>query len=134
MTNIQAAYLQKQLENIDYIKQEKSRVFDKYKEYLRGISGIETQQIEEGTEPANWMFAIKYLNGPKKDLEMSLFDNAIQTRPMFPPVTYHRHYSHIKITTSNAEALYDTCFMLPSYPDLTNNQIKFICNKIKSFC
>ena len=134
MTNIQAAILQGQLENIDYIKQEKSRVFEKYKEYLRGISGIETQQIEEGTEPANWMFAIKYLNGPKTELEMSLFDNGIQTRPMFPPVTHHHHYSHIKITTSNAESLYDTCFMLPSYPDLTNNQIKFICNKIKSFC
>ena len=94
---------------------------------------VAPQGIEDNTEHSNWIFAI-IINDDKnwkKDLEISLFDQGIQTRPMFPPVNYHRHYHDIKTNITNAKTLYNSCIMLPSYPDLTNNQISFICDKIK---
>tara|TARA_Y100000592_G_scaffold88365_1_gene144080 strand:+ start:3833 stop:4927 length:1095 start_codon:yes stop_codon:yes gene_type:complete len=135
MTNIQAAILQGQLEEIDVIKWQKERIFNKYLEELKYVPFVAPQVIEDNTEHSNWIFAIKITddNNWKKDLEISLFDQGIQTRPMFPPVNYHRHYHDIKTNITNAKTLYNSCIMLPSYPDLTNNQISFICDKIKQF-
>ena len=133
MTNIQAAILQGQLEDFDYVKEQKSRVFNKYLRELQDSSLIDIQKREENTEHANWIFALRLKAHIKTDLEMFLFNNNVQSRPMFPPVTHHKHYSNIKIPIANAQLLYDTCIMLPSYPDLTNNQISFICNKISNF-
>ena len=137
MTNIQAAILQGQLENLDYIKKQKKRVFDKYTQELGMLINwgrIDVQKREEDTQHANWIFAFECISFPKSELEMTLFNNEIQTRPMFPPVNYHGHYSHIKTDTKNAKHLYESCLMLPSYPDLTDNQISFISDKIKNIC
>ena len=137
MTNIQAAILQGQLENLSHIEKQKNRVFNKYTEELTTLINrgkIDIQKREEGTQHANWIFAFECIACPKAELEMALFNNEIQTRPMFPPVNYHGHYSHIKTETKNAKHLYESCLMLPSYPDLTDNQINFICDKIKNTC
>jgi perosamine synthetase len=135
MTNIQAAILQGQLEEIRTIRWQKQRIFNRYLEELKHVPFVAPQATEHNTEHANWIFAIKIIddNQWKKDLEISLFDQGIQTRPMFPPVNYHKHYHHIKTNITNAKILYNSCIMLPSYPDLTNNQISFICDKIKNF-
>lgn len=133
MTNVQAAILQGQIENYSKIKSEKERVFAEYKRNLTEAPFIETQQISKGTNHANWIFAVKFTGGSKSNLEMFLFNHGIQTRPMFPPVNHHKHYSAIQTKTKNAEYLYETCVMLPSYPSLTDNQIKFICEKIITF-
>lgn len=136
MTNIQAAILYGQLKHIDIITEKKEMIFSKYKEKLSNVDNIILQKQEENTISANWMFSIRINNFTKKqknDLELFLYSNNIETRPMFYDITKHNHLKEITCETKNAEILNSQVIMLPSYPELTINQIQYIVNKIKEF-
>jgi len=132
MTNLQAAILYGQLEDIKHITFNKQRVFDQYYSEFSSSDFIKFQKIETGTKHSNWMVGIK-LQQPlnKLELELHLFNNGIDTRPMFYPITSHRHLNHIETKITKAAFLQQQCLILPSYPDITNDQISFICKKIK---
>jgi len=134
MTNIQAALLYGQLKYKDEILENKQRIFDKYKDELKDVENIIFQKSEDNTISANWMFSIRfkdYTSQQLNKLELYLYQNNIETRPMFPEINSHKH-----LKQSNkfdiSEQLYNQILMLPSFPTLTNNQIHFICEKIKT--
>jgi perosamine synthetase len=66
-------------------------------------------------------------------LELYLFENGIDSRPMFYDINQHKYLSHIVCENMNAKILQSQCLILPSYPELTNGQMMFICDKIKKF-
>ena len=69
----------------------------------------------------------------KNKLELFLYESGIETRPMFYDITKHDFLSHINSINVNSEILNSQCIILPSYPELTDSQIIFICDKIKNF-
>tara|TARA_R100001129_G_scaffold111182_1_gene76296 strand:+ start:4136 stop:5227 length:1092 start_codon:yes stop_codon:yes gene_type:complete len=131
MTNIQAAILLGQLEEIDKIKENKKRVFDLYRKELDKIDGVTNQHIEKDTTHSMWMIAARF--SPKyfslNELEEDLNTNRVETRRMFYPHTYHNHLKikgDVEVSTKiNKEVL-----MLPSYPELKDVEIKKICSII----
>lgn len=132
MTNIQAAILYGQLLDLSIIQQLKQNVFKTYKEQLSNIDQITFQQIESNTEHSNWMVGIRvqdvYL---KNKVNNILYQNSIDTRPMFYPITEHLHLKHLNCDVTNSKKLNQEIIILPSYPELTQNQIEFITKKIK---
>ena len=66
-------------------------------------------------------------------MQLHLYKNDIETRPMFPPITYHNHYKDSTDDITNAKILYEQILILPSYPDLTKEEIKYICNILKKY-
>jgi dTDP-4-amino-4,6-dideoxygalactose transaminase len=52
---------------------------------------------------------------------------------MFPPINYHKHYNWFAGKIKNAKIIYDSTIILPSYPELQDNQIKYISKIIKKF-
>jgi len=136
MSNVQAAILLGQIESIDIIKEKKSFVFDEYKKNLGVVEGLVTQKIETNTTHSEWVFGLrftKYSYDELKNLQLHLYKNDIETRPMFPPITHHSHYKGICDNIKNAKILYEQILILPSYPDLTKEEIKYICNTIKKY-
>lgn len=136
MTNVQAAILLGQIECLDEILDKKNRVFNKYKENLSDFEGIEFQKIEKNTTHSKWVVGIRFTNlthKELKDLELFLYENYIETRPMFPPITYHDHFKDIKSEISIAKNLYEQVLIFPSYPDLRDNEINRITNTIKNY-
>jgi len=134
MTNIQAGVLYGQLKFKNEILENKNRIFDLYKKLLIH-ENIIFQQPEESTIPANWMFSIRiksYNIKQLKELELFLYQNGIETRPMFPDINKHKHLKTDKEFTIS-KLLYEQVIMLPSYPTLTNTQVKFVCEKIISY-
>lgn len=136
MTNVQAALLYGQLEIADEIREMKRKVFEWYVKELSGVEEIRMQYQEAGTEHAQWMFGIR-LDGftleKKRSLELFLFENNIETRPMFYPITQHAHLSHLKGEMKVATQLNHQAIMLPSFPELTRGQVLTVCRKIKEF-
>ena len=65
-------------------------------------------------------------------LRYFLKDNNIDTRPVFYPANKMNPYK-TKDLFSVANLLSNTGLNLPSYPDLKKSDIKFICDKIKSY-
>lgn len=136
MTNIQAALLYGQLEILPEIRDRKQAVFDLYRSELSTVDGISFQEPEAGTVHAQWMFAIRmdgYDLNRKRALELFLFENNIETRPMFYPINRHTHLKQMNGEMKIAEQLNHQCLILPSFPELTRSQILTVCRKIKDF-
>jgi perosamine synthetase len=136
MTNIQAALLYGQLMDLNFILDNKKRVFEEYKKNLQSVEQIVFQKEEKNTKHSNWMFGIRFINfdiNEKKSVEHHLFESGIETRPMFYPINTHRYLNHIDCDIKNATTLNHQCLILPSYPELTKSQIFYICEKIKKF-
>lgn len=136
MTNIQAALLYGQLELLHEIRERKATVFELYRSELSNVDEITFQQEEASTEHAQWMFAIRFpefdLN-KKRMLELFLFENNIETRPMFYSINSHAHLKDIQSVNTIADKLNHQCLILPSFPELTRSQILTVTRKIKEF-
>src|SRR3990167_3242739 len=136
MTNVQAAILFGQLEIVDEICERKAEIFRTYEKELQSVDNIKLQRVEQGTEHAQWMFAVRFEGfdrATKMALELFLFENKIETRPMFYPINQHEYLNKITCETKIAAQLNHQCLILPSFPELTKGQIILICSLIKGF-
>jgi perosamine synthetase len=136
MTNVQAALLYGQLLDLDTIIDMKNKVLDEYKKNLNQVEEISFQKIEDNTQHSNWMFGIrfnKFTLQDKRNLELSLFEFGIDSRPMFYDINKHKHLSDIKNDNTNSKLLQEQCLILPSFPELSQGQIVYVCEKIKKF-
>ena len=80
-----------------------------------------------------WMIGVKFCNLKQYKHAKEYFDKfCIETRPMFYPYTAH---SHLNFTGNNKNAtiLNKQVIVFPSYPELKNSEIDYICEKIKEF-
>ena len=134
MTNIQAALLLGQLEQYEFIKKNKEKIFNYYRESLGFIEGVSTQKVEDGTEHAMWMIGARF--NPEKfsliKLEKEFSKNGIETRRMFYPYTAHNHLN-FKGESKLASLINSQVLILPSYPELKNIEIDKICSIIKQY-
>jgi perosamine synthetase len=134
MTNVHAALLFGQLDFYYEIKQKKKNVFNLYKKYLKGINNVSWQKEEVGCSHSYWMFGVR-LEGNKSYKEVKLFfdKHGIETRPLFYPITTHNHLKHINCDITNSKILNNECVILPSYPELKEFEISYICDIIKKY-
>jgi perosamine synthetase len=133
MTNIQAAILLGQLEDIQYIRSNKKRVFDRYKSNLSSIDGISLQKEEPNTSHSMWMFGVFFHNLLSYDHAHAYFSaRGIETRPMFYPYTAH---THLNFTGQSvvADTINKSVVVFPSYGELPNEQVDYVCEQIISF-
>ena len=132
MTNIQAALGYSQMLRIQEIMSEKERVFNCYKKNLESLVNNDTFKIQKTTKNskhANWMFAI--YSDKKENIKTCLNENGVDTRPMFYPVNSMKPYLS-KDVYDVAVDLSSKVIMLPSYPELQDDEIEKICNLVKS--
>ena len=130
MTNIQAAILLGQLENIEYVFNMKARVFERYRKNLSGVDGLELQEEEENTSHSMWMFGVKFDSLESFDKAKEYFDkNEIETRPMFYS---HKKHSHFQFEGDDtiASDINSKGVVFPSYPELKDDEIDHVCEKI----
>lgn len=133
MTNVQAAILLGQLENLDLIRENKQRVFEMYADILVGHDRIHLQKQEENTTHSMWMFGVRFDDlGSYEDAYSYFSSHGIETRPMFYPYNVHGHLN-FKGPYANADMVNRSTVIFPSYPELSNKDIEFICNRIVAF-
>jgi len=132
MTNICAAIGCAQLEKIDDILLKKRNVAQCYIDNLQSIP-IEYHKEIENVKHSYWMFTILVASeNERTKLRSYLKKNGIETRPTFHPVhTMPMYNTGEKFNI--AENLGSRGINLPSYPDLSEADIKFITGKIKEF-
>lgn len=127
MTNIQAALLYDQLLIKDEIIEKKLNIFNLYDKLLK--NHVYFFKSDENTKKSNWMYCIKLKNKTYSDVSYKLEKKGIETRPFFYPINKHTHLSSFK-DDENAIKLNNNCIMLPSHPNLTDDDVKYICNSI----
>tara|TARA_B000000477_G_scaffold118517_1_gene118082 strand:- start:57 stop:1178 length:1122 start_codon:yes stop_codon:yes gene_type:complete len=135
MTNIEAALLFEQLLDLDNILLLKQTIFDNYNNLLNSL--IKEEKIiilenEENTEKANWMYSIVIPNINYKDIQTYLNNENIEVRPFFCDIRNHEHLKKLNIEYEESKiAKYGV--MLPSFPELTYDEQKYICNNLSNY-
>lgn len=133
MTNIQAAFLYDQLNDLQNLLEKKNKIYTNYLKFVEKLgSVVYTLEIEDLTEHSQWMFSLFF-----KDIKFvySHFENFmsqknIQVRPIFYDIRVHQQLSSINIKESPLEI---HGFMLPSYPSLSELEQKFIIQCIQEY-
>ena len=133
MTNVCAAIGLAQLEQVNNFIERKQEIAKRYKEAFQN-SNIEFHQSHPDVYHTYWMCSILVPDADQRDkLREHLRLNGIETRPLFYPVHTMPMYSNKFQRLVVAEDLAWRGINLPSYPDLKEEQIKYISNLINTF-
>jgi len=140
-SDINAAYLYAQLEEADMINQNRIRSWNAYYEQLSSLA--EAGRIELPVIPAECrhnahMFYIKVADISERDaLIRYLKENGIMAAFHYVPLhsspagsRFGRFHGEDRYTTNTFERL----LRLPMYYGLTQDNVEYICDKIKKFC
>jgi perosamine synthetase len=132
-TNIQAALLLDQFEHADEICRRKSAIFDRYADNLADCPQIHLPR--SASPSANWMFLIRLADSTGFDIIAEYCkEKGVDIRPFFHPLNAHTHLANINYSADSLSLqLSKECFILPSYPDLTLEQVDYISSVIKQF-
>lgn len=133
MTNVQAALIFGQLLEYPKIQEMKRTVFDAYTAYFSNNDYVFPQLRTPDTVPSDWMFGIRVIGGNYDDAVDFLAHRGIETRPMFYPINRHAYLSHIRGKMDVAELLAKECIVLPSYPELTLDEIRKIVEAVNDY-
>jgi perosamine synthetase len=136
-TNVQAAIGFAQLEKIEETIQKKRDLAKKYNELLRDIPGIQTPHETDDVRNVYWMYGIlikKEFGFSRDEVKRRLFEKGVDTRFFFTGM--HKQPSLKKFISQQnkfpvSEMLETEGLYLPSSPNLTDEQIKYIVSTIK---
>jgi perosamine synthetase len=138
MTNIQAAFLYEQLNDIENILSNKKQIFDNYEtlfETLISAGKIALFKKEDNTENANWIFAIRIIGNNKSIEETTEFFKIhnVDIRPFFYPINKHGHLTNIENNDEISLLLNKEIIMIPSSPTITMDEQKQVVDLVKMF-
>ncbi len=133
MTNICAAIGCAQLEKADKLIQKKIEIANWYENKLSNLPVVFHSQVGNAKH-SFWMVSILLKDSEERNkLRSHLKENGIETRPTFYPVHLMPMYFEKGLSLPVAEDLGNRGINLPSYPDLKETDIEFVCNKIKEY-
>lgn len=145
MTNVQAAFLYDQLSDLNVIIEQKTKVFETYRELLNEYGLIRSGRVrlyekEDGTQSTHWIFALRIVGNSKTvDETAAFFDaNGIDVRPFFYPIHAHRHLSLCRSKISDSDdavsvLLNKEIIMMPSSPDIRMDEQRRVIETVNKF-
>lgn len=133
MTNIQAAIGLAQLEQIDKFLNKKQEIAKHYREGFKDLN-IKFHEAHGEIVHSYWMCSILVSGSEVRDnVRDFLTAKGIETRPLFYPVHTMPMYAAKFQKHIVAENLGWRGINLPSFPDLTEDEIQFVIDSVKSF-
>lgn len=130
MTNVQAALLYDQLNDLDNILNRKKDIITKYNIAFKDISYIHSLKIENNTVPSNWMY-VAIIDSDFNKLERFMNVKNIDVRPLFYDIHDHKHLVDVKKDIN--EHINVQGVMLPSYPGLLEHEQNYIIECVKEY-
>jgi perosamine synthetase len=131
MTNICAAIGVAQLEHAEYILEKKRQLAGWYDSCLAGLP-VRRQAEPPHSRHSWWLNSILVAPELRDNLRQHLRDASVETRPLFPPVHAFPHYRS-GLSFPVAENISKSGLSLPSYPDLTEADVRTISSRIAGF-
>ena len=128
MSNIMAAIGIEQLKKFDSFQKKRKTIAKLYQELLSEVDGIELLPINYDNITPH-IFAIKVKNEKRDLLKKYLEVDNIQTGLHYKPNHLHDFYSSDKLPLT--EKIFLELLTLPLHPDLSEKDVRFICDKIK---
>jgi len=125
MSNLQAALGCAQLERVEALVARKREILQSYRDAFAGESSIRMNPEPEGTHIGAWMptVVVDGQSGVMANGMLEQFVHAnIDARPFFAPLST-LPWMPPNATGANAQSVYERAVNLPSFHDMTNDQI-----------
>ena len=137
LTDIQSALGLSQLKKLDKFIRQRRKISSWYNSELKKIKDI-ILPLEISNIRSAWHIYVIRTKDPKArgKLAKYLKNNGIGINFHYPSVYSHPYYKengYAKIQLSNEEIYSNSCITLPLYPALSRKEVKYVCDKIKSF-
>ncbi|MCL2185859.1 MAG: DegT/DnrJ/EryC1/StrS family aminotransferase [Treponema sp.] len=135
LDTLQAAILSVKLNHIDTSIQKRAEHAAQYRELLKDTAQIKLPSVKKGNKEVNYVFCVKAENRGK--LDDYLKSREIGTS-VYYPIPLHlqecfKQYGFKKGDFPVSEKLCETVLALPMFPELTEDEINYICESIKGF-
>ncbi|MBL6445766.1 DegT/DnrJ/EryC1/StrS family aminotransferase [Fulvivirga sp. 29W222] len=135
MTNLQAALGVAQLEFVEQAIAKKIHIAQVYKRLLADIDGLELPCEETWAKNVYWVFGIVITEGfgcSRNTLQDLLEEKGIETRNFFTPIHQQQFLKGYTFPGkySNSRKLGENGLYLPSYMDLSDDEIEEVCSVI----
>lgn len=138
MSNIVAGIGRGQLKVLDKRIEQKTNIYNTYKEGFKDIKEIEMQPIPENTKPNHWLSVITLKENSKVkplDFMEALDKENIESRPVWKPMHMQpvfEKYDFIKVADKPiSEDLFERGVCLPSDTKMTKEEQEVVINTIK---
>ncbi|MBD3839955.1 MAG: DegT/DnrJ/EryC1/StrS family aminotransferase [Epsilonproteobacteria bacterium] len=132
MTNLQAALGVAQFERIDELLAKKKEIFEWYQDGLKNVKGIKLNHQASWAKSVYWMVCLEfdgYTESQRDEFMQKLKTKNIDSRPYFYPVSDMPMYENAD--TPITHKVYQRGINLPSYFDITKEQVDYVCKSIK---
>ena len=133
MTNICAAIGCAQMDTVEQVIEKKQEIAAWYREQLENLP-VRIHAVRPDTFHSYWMVSILTEKASHRDpLRAWLKECGIETRPLFFPVHQMSMYLRQGESFPVAEDLSSRGINLPSYPDLSRDDVTQICKTVATF-
>ena len=132
ITNLQAALGVAQLNRIEQIIEKKAEIYFQYRQELQNVKGLKLNYTKENVKNVFWMICVEIddLNEKMRDqLMQRLRKENIDTRPYFYPISDMPMFENAN--TDITHKVFQRGFNLPSFFDLKESEVCYICQKLK---
>jgi len=135
LDTIQAAVLKVKMKYVDEAIHNREIVAGWYKDRLSDCSEIILPKIKGNQTPVYYVFNIR--TQKRDELQKFLKDNGIQTTIYYPkPLHLQKCFEGLGYKKGDfpvAEKLCNEVLALPIYPEIREDEVAYVCNKIKEF-
>lgn len=130
---LQAAALRVKLQHLPKWNEARRRAARQYMELLSGVEGIVLPTVAEGCLPIWHLFVVQV---EQRDAVMAaLSERGVSTALHYPvPLHLQNAYAHLGLGEGSfpvAEAYAKRLLSLPMFPELTGEQIAYVCEQVK---
>ena len=131
LVNVAAAMGVAQMEQLPQFLIRKKEIIAFYKKELQGVGDIEFQEVSENVDPNWWLPTIKTVK--QREVLKVLNDHKMQSRPFWVPmnqlVMFTKNIYFNK--TDRSDFVYKHCLSIPCSTNITDDDLKAVCEKIK---
>jgi dTDP-4-amino-4,6-dideoxygalactose transaminase len=135
LDTLQAAILQVKLSRIDAAIEKRARHAAHYRELLKDIPELRLPAIKEGNREVNYVFCLRVEK--RDELAAYLKEKGIGTSIYYPkPLHLQKCFAYLGHKAGDfpaAEKLCKSVLALPMFPELTEDEVGFVCESVKAF-
>ncbi|MDL5045552.1 DegT/DnrJ/EryC1/StrS family aminotransferase [Oscillatoria amoena NRMC-F 0135] len=135
MDALQAAVLSVKLRHLEHWNKRRVDIASHYTEALSAIDGLTVPQVRPGTKHTFHIYCI--CTNRRDELKKYLVARGIETAVHYPlGLPFTQAYQHFKLTEADypvTSSLQREVLSLPVFPELTSEEVTFICSGIQHF-